>query len=747
MNLNKIKEKISKYKILFVIIVSYALVIALFLATFITIYVISQNAFRSYFDYNASVVADNISENYDRNVEKRNTGVVNAILLDTEIQKNVKEIMEGNTSYECLLKVKRQLWKILVDEEYLSDALIYIENHNMIVGSVGFCSTEQYYVAYAQETFKTYDEFLKFLKETESPAILYSEKTMQSFSRVRYNIYKEDEEVGKIILINDVEKFLKPFKDAQSDVVIVQDGKIVATTDVELASSFLDAKYFENNIYETDGKLAYRSSMSDGRRKCFYVMDMERMQTANKNYRIFVTIACVVCLLLCIGVCIIFMFFHYTPVKKFADFIKTRNKDNGNNYSYQIFSDAANYIETSEKISEKEIGEKEKNLSEIYLEQWLLYKKIPKKNALKIPEGQKCALVVLKAEKYEQIFFEQVYEEKSLKLEMANFILTNVFDEEVHKGFSDAVKCKINDLLVWMVVFDEDLDWKKSLRETLEYIEGFVKKEFNISFECYKGDARESTDKILEDFDVIMVNIKQKEEKLTPETFSLLEEKEKKAIYYFPETIKKQLYDSIENGNAKSSAIIIDNLLKYNIETMRYGANNLKALATEIYNTVIIRLGCFDVGVERLFAENRLGKDIIMCESVMEIDKALRKFVESMCSFVMSKKEQNDSVYNKTRRFVYQNYKNPQLSSVTIADELGLSRDYFLSIFKKESGMKIADYIHQIRVEEACKILKKTSHSISEVASMVGYTNTKTFSRVFCKIMGVTPGVYRESKN
>ena len=113
----------------------------------------------------------------------------------------------------------------------------------------------------------------------------------------------------------------------------------------------------------------------------------------------------------------------------------------------------------------------------------------------------------------------------------------------------------------------------------------------------------------------------------------------------------------------------------------------------------------------------------------------------------MSKKEQNDSVYNKTRRFVYQNYKNPQLSSVTIADELGLSRDYFLSIFKKESGMKIADYIHQIRVEEACKILKKTSHSISEVASMVGYTNTKTFSRVFCKIMGVTPGVYRESKN
>lgn len=747
MNLNKIQAIIGKYKILFVIIASYAIVISLFLATFFTIYFISQSTFRSYFDYNAKIVADNISENYDKNVEKRNTSVVNAILLNEEIQNNVKNLQNGSDSVDCLLTVRKQLKNIMIDVEHLADALIYIENRELIIYSSGFCTAKQYYTAYEQENFSTYDEFLAFLNEAEGPDDLYSEETIQTFSRTQYNLYKEDVEVGKIILKNDIESFLKPYIDESSDVVIIQDGYVAAGSDASLANLLLKEEYTDKEIFETDGKLVYRSSMGDGRRKCFYIMDMEKMQDANNTYSIFVIIVCVVCLLLCTAVCIVFMFFHYTPVKRFADFIKSRSKDKVGNYSYQIFSEAADYIETSEKNSQKELGEKEKNLREIYLEQWLLYKKPPEKGSIKILPGQMCALVALKAEGYEQIFFEQVYEEKSLKLEMANFILTNVFDEEFCNFFSDAVKCKINDLLVWLVVFDEGVDWKKGIREIFERIALLVRREFNISFEYYKSEPHHTIEKISEDFDVLMVEIKQKEEQLPPETLELLGEEGKNTFYYFPETVKKQLYDSIESGNLKSASIIIDNILQYNIQTMHYGLNSLKALAAEIYNTITVRLGCFDVGVERLFEENRLGKDIIMCESIDEIDRKLKQFIESMCGFFFSKQNQNDSVYARTRRFVYQNYKNPQLSSVTIADELGLSRDYFLSIFKKESGMKAADYIHQIRVEEACKILKKTNHSIAEIATQVGYSNTKTFSRVFVKIMGVTPGVYRESLN
>ncbi len=728
------------------IIVSYAVVAILFLSTFFGIYFVSKNTFISYFDYNASVIADNISEKYDDSVAKRNTRVVNSILLNSNIQNNVKEIHNGDNSIDNRMIVRGQLANIMLDSDYLEDILIYIKNSNTIVCSSVMCTTNQYYTAYAAESFSTYDEFLAFLNEAEVPDNYYSQDSMQAFSRIQYNLYKEDVEIGKIILKNDIEGFLRPFVDENSDVVIIQNDYVIAASDAALANEILNTKYADSS-FEINGKHVYKSSSSDGRRKCFYVVSMDKMNNAYNTYRFIVIIMSMICILLCIVVCIAFMYFHYIPIKKFSDFIKSRKKDKDVEFSYRLFSDAADYIETSEKYNEMKLDEREKSLREIYLEQYLVYKKNVAKESINILPGQLCALAVIKAVDYEQIFFEQVQGGNGHKLEMSNYILLNMFDEEFRKNFSDVVKCEINNMLVWLLVFDETFDWKKCIRDTAENILPIVKKEFNIQFECYKSDAHTTAENLSGDFDVIMIEIKQKTEKLPSETLGLIGAEEKKIIYHFPEAIKKQFYDSVEHGDAKSATIIIDNIIRNNEEYINEDINCLKALAAEIYNTTILKLSCFDVGVGRLFEENRLGKDIIMCNDRGRIEIELKQFIDYMCDFFLSKQNKNESVYVRARRFVYQNYKNPQLSSTIIANELGLSRDYFLTVFKKESGMKAADYIHRIRVEEACEILKKTSLSITEVAMLVGYSNSKTFSRVFAKVMGVTPGVYREKRN
>ena len=537
--------------------------------------------------------------------------------------------------------------------------------------------------------------------------------------------------------------------DENSDIVVIQDGYIMASSNEDFAQNLLAMENIGIEPFELSGRMVYASDLVNNNQRCFYILDMGQVASTNRTYIIFVITVCVICILLSVMVCVLFLFYHFIPIKRFGDFIKARSKNKSGDYTYRMFFDAINYIEKSEagEIEEKTINDKK--FREIYLEQWLLYQKEPKGDSIKLLPGQKCALVVVKPQDYEQIFFDQVYEENSVKLETAEFILTNIFDEEFGNAFYDVVKCKINDMLIWVFTFDEVLTWKEKLADTFERTEKFVKKEFNISFVNFTSEAYFNMDGVLNDFNEIVKEIYLNKTGNILEMGSLLASptKEEATIYYLPPAIKELLCDSVEEGNVKSATEIIDNILKYNIENTDCGINNLKALSAEVYNMINIRLEQFDVDVKGVLEKNRLGRDIIMCDTVDELTKELKHFVGSMCGFFFSKHKDEENTYVKAQKIIKRDYKNPQLTSGTIADELGLSRDYFLSVFKKETGMKVADYIHQIRVENACKILSKNKYSVAEIAYMVGYTNVRTFTRAFTKIVGVAPGIYRESQN
>ena len=60
-------------------------------------------------------------------------------------------------------------------------------------------------------------------------------------------------------------------------------------------------------------------------------------------------------------------------------------------------------------------------------------------------------------------------------------------------------------------------------------------------------------------------------------------------------------------------------------------------------------------------------------------------------------------------------------------------------LFKNSMNMNLREYINQLRIEEAKRLLLSTSMSVSEIASNVGYYNISYFSTVFRKLCGVSP--------
>lgn len=74
-----------------------------------------------------------------------------------------------------------------------------------------------------------------------------------------------------------------------------------------------------------------------------------------------------------------------------------------------------------------------------------------------------------------------------------------------------------------------------------------------------------------------------------------------------------------------------------------------------------------------------------------------------------------------------------------LADIMNLSEKYFITFFKKTMGLTPANYMIQIKMKKALEYLHEQNYSVKEVASLVGYSDIYTFSKVFKKTYGIPP--------
>lgn len=92
---------------------------------------------------------------------------------------------------------------------------------------------------------------------------------------------------------------------------------------------------------------------------------------------------------------------------------------------------------------------------------------------------------------------------------------------------------------------------------------------------------------------------------------------------------------------------------------------------------------------------------------------------------------------------IEKNYQNFDISIV--ADKLLYNKEYLSRIFKKEVGITISNYLTDIRLEQARRILEKPGeYKIYEACRMVGYEDQIYFTKLFKKKYNITPKEYQK---
>lgn len=81
-----------------------------------------------------------------------------------------------------------------------------------------------------------------------------------------------------------------------------------------------------------------------------------------------------------------------------------------------------------------------------------------------------------------------------------------------------------------------------------------------------------------------------------------------------------------------------------------------------------------------------------------------------------------------------------------VAKVAGLSVARFSALFKAQTGVPPGDYYLRLRVQAACRLLDTTPLTVKEIAATVGCADPYYFSRLFHKVMGMPPTIYRRAK-
>ena len=131
-------------------------------------------------------------------------------------------------------------------------------------------------------------------------------------------------------------------------------------------------------------------------------------------------------------------------------------------------------------------------------------------------------------------------------------------------------------------------------------------------------------------------------------------------------------------------------------------------------------------------------------ESIVRLLTIFAQHLSALSNQLMVQSASTESpAISRARTFIAERFAD-ELSLTAVAQSVNLSAFYFCNIFKKATGMTFTDYLARVRVEKVKNILLNPHKRVSEAAYEAGFQSLSQFNRVFRRIDGASPTLYRD---
>ena len=170
---------------------------------------------------------------------------------------------------------------------------------------------------------------------------------------------------------------------------------------------------------------------------------------------------------------------------------------------------------------------------------------------------------------------------------------------------------------------------------------------------------------------------------------------------------------------------VLENRLEYLLEQLRITYKN------------VISEGQEDI---KAFAE------IYGFENLNEMEEELLGWLESLSGNIGSHFDdhKNEQKIKQAIEYIRANY-HTDLNMAVVSNEISMNYSLFSYMFKQYTGSNFVNYLKDIRMAEAKRLLGDTDMKIIEISQKVGYDNEKHFMKTFKSLYGVSATEYRRN--
>lgn len=219
--------------------------------------------------------------------------------------------------------------------------------------------------------------------------------------------------------------------------------------------------------------------------------------------------------------------------------------------------------------------------------------------------------------------------------------------------------------------------------------------------------------------------------------------------YSVLEKTQKLLLDGIKTGNERVVGSRLEDIFTAIGSLERVNMEYLKEFYWGTINSINnIRLSVAQAENDKKAATLHLAsmqRMIGETESIAELNGLLKEASLSITAKVNQYNNKSIKLILRRAMDYIQEHYSEQVTLNEVADNVYVSTCYISRLFKKELGRNFVDYLNGIRMDKARELLRDPRYKTYEVAEKVGIPDAHYFSRLFKKVVGLTPTEYRET--
>jgi AraC-like DNA-binding protein len=204
--------------------------------------------------------------------------------------------------------------------------------------------------------------------------------------------------------------------------------------------------------------------------------------------------------------------------------------------------------------------------------------------------------------------------------------------------------------------------------------------------------------------------------------------------------------------NAKKDEIVLIDCKKSHLYTATgpvdfkwsyFSGISSQAYYDMIYNKFGNKLNFINFSIEGsmdIIFDLMKGKEVPEHQISVEVHRILSKIVD-----YEQRKNKESSIAQEAIVFMENNF-NKNILLDDIAEKVNLSTYYFARVFKKNINVTPHNYLLNIRIREAKRLLISTDYSVEKISTKCGFNSTSHFIRSFKKRVNTTPHQFRQTK-